>query len=47
MGTSTYFQILSTDLFPSDFVHAIGDAHVYRTHARPRQEQFQKAPKPF
>lgn len=35
------------DLSPGDFVHVIGDAHVYRTHVRPLQEQLQKAPKPF
>ncbi|XP_023006898.1 bifunctional dihydrofolate reductase-thymidylate synthase-like [Cucurbita maxima] len=30
-----------------DFIHVIGDAHVYRTHVRPLQEQLQKLPKPF
>ena len=41
-------SILScTDLIPGDFVHVIGDAHVYRTHIRPLQEQLQKLPKPF
>ncbi|KAI8016607.1 Bifunctional dihydrofolate reductase-thymidylate synthase 1 [Camellia lanceoleosa] len=35
------------DLVPGDFVHVIGDAHVYRTHVRPLQEQLQKLPKPF
>ncbi|XP_059653784.1 bifunctional dihydrofolate reductase-thymidylate synthase-like [Cornus florida] len=35
------------DLAPGDFVHVIGDAHVYRTHVRPLQEQLQKLPKPF
>lgn len=35
------------DLFPGDFVHVLGDAHVYRTHIRPLQEQLQKLPKPF
>nr|DAD21591.1 TPA_asm: hypothetical protein HUJ06_023054 [Nelumbo nucifera] len=34
-------------LVPGDFVHVIGDAHVYRTHIRPLQEQLQKLPKPF
>lgn len=56
MGTSTYYLVLkqylllsipSADLSPGDFVHVIGDAHVYRTHVRPLQEQLQKAPKPF
>ncbi|XP_027156366.1 putative bifunctional dihydrofolate reductase-thymidylate synthase [Coffea eugenioides] len=35
------------DLLPGDFVHVIGDAHVYRTHIRPLQDQIQKQPKPF
>ncbi|XP_047316365.1 bifunctional dihydrofolate reductase-thymidylate synthase-like [Impatiens glandulifera] len=35
------------DLVPGDFVHVIGDAHVYRTHIRPLQEQLQKLPKAF
>ncbi|KDP41765.1 hypothetical protein JCGZ_26783 [Jatropha curcas] len=35
------------DLVPGDFVHVLGDAHVYRTHVRPLQEQLQKPPKPF
>uniref|UniRef100_A0A2N9J6Q7 Bifunctional dihydrofolate reductase-thymidylate synthase n=1 Tax=Fagus sylvatica TaxID=28930 RepID=A0A2N9J6Q7_FAGSY len=37
----------SDDLVPGDFIHVIGDAHVYRTHIRPLQEQLQKLPKPF
>ncbi|RLN11466.1 hypothetical protein C2845_PM09G17180 [Panicum miliaceum] len=35
------------DLSPGDFVHVIGDAHVYRTHVRALEEQIQKMPKPF
>ncbi|CAN6446603.1 unnamed protein product [Victoria cruziana] len=35
------------DLSPGDFVHVIGDAHVYRTHVRPLQEQLQNLPRPF
>ncbi|KAF3435732.1 hypothetical protein FNV43_RR22824 [Rhamnella rubrinervis] len=35
------------DLVPGDFVHVIGDAHIYRTHVRPLQEQLLKLPKPF
>ncbi|KAH7835662.1 hypothetical protein Vadar_028510 [Vaccinium darrowii] len=35
------------DLVPGDFVHVIGDAHVYLNHIRPLQEQVQKLPKPF
>ncbi|XAR59569.1 Dihydrofolate reductase [Bertholletia excelsa] len=35
------------DLVPADFVHVIGDAHVYSTHIRYLQEQLKKLPKPF
>lgn len=35
------------DLVPGDFIHAIGDAHIYRNHVRPLEEQLQKLPKPF
>ncbi|KAI9127635.1 hypothetical protein K1719_000628 [Acacia pycnantha] len=35
------------DLVPGDFVHVIGDAHVYRNHVRPLQEQLRNLPKPF
>lgn len=34
-------------LTPGDFIHIIGDAHVYRSHISPLQEQLQKLPKPF
>ncbi|KAM0906714.1 hypothetical protein ACQ4PT_016599 [Festuca glaucescens] len=34
-------------LSPRDFIHVIGDAHVYRTHVRALEEQIQKLPKPF
>ncbi|KAA8536086.1 hypothetical protein F0562_028564 [Nyssa sinensis] len=35
------------DLVPGDFVHVIGDAHVYSTHVRSLHEQLRKLPKPF
>ncbi|KAJ8763448.1 hypothetical protein K2173_002331 [Erythroxylum novogranatense] len=35
------------DLIPGDFIHVIGDAHVYRTHIRPLEDQLKKLPKPF
>ncbi|KAL1810935.1 hypothetical protein ACET3Z_021000 [Daucus carota] len=35
------------DLVPGDFVHTIGDAHIYLNHVRPLQDQLQKLPKPF
>ncbi|WRX15347.1 Thymidylate synthase/dCMP hydroxymethylase domain - like 1 [Theobroma cacao] len=37
----------SIDLVPGDFIHVLGDAHVYTNHVRPLQEQLQKLPKPF
>ncbi|XVF01078.1 hypothetical protein REPUB_Repub04eG0056400 [Reevesia pubescens] len=35
------------DLVPGDFIHVLGDTHVYNTHVRALQEQLQKLPKPF
>ncbi|KAI7728434.1 hypothetical protein M8C21_027647 [Ambrosia artemisiifolia] len=35
------------DLVPGDFVHVLGDAHVYSTHVIPLQDQLQKLPRPF
>ncbi|KAK9164218.1 hypothetical protein Syun_005120 [Stephania yunnanensis] len=35
------------DITPGDFIHVIGDAHVYKNHVRPLQEQLKKHPKPF
>ncbi|KAF2533286.1 hypothetical protein F2Q70_00033486 [Brassica cretica] len=34
-------------LVPGNFIHVIGDAHVYRNHVRPLQEQLENPPKPF
>lgn len=34
-------------LLPGDFVHVIGDAHIYKTHIIPLQEQLKRVPKPF
>ncbi|CAA0819535.1 Bifunctional dihydrofolate reductase-thymidylate synthase 1 [Striga hermonthica] len=34
-------------LAPGDLVHVIGDAHVYKTHIGPLQEQLKKQPRPF
>lgn len=38
---------IPTDLVPGDFVHVIGDAHVYKTHISPLQDQLKKLPRPF
>ncbi|CAM6093066.1 unnamed protein product [Calypogeia fissa] len=35
------------DLLPGDFVHVLGDAHVYKTHIEPLQIQLRNSPKPF
>lgn len=37
----------TADLVPGDFVHVIGDAHVYRNHISPLQDQLKKLPRPF
>ena len=34
-------------LKPGDFVHTLGDAHVYSNHVEPLQEQLKRQPKPF
>jgi thymidylate synthase len=34
-------------LEPGDFVHTIGDAHVYLNHVEALQEQLKRTPKPF
>ncbi|XP_016181524.1 bifunctional dihydrofolate reductase-thymidylate synthase-like isoform X3 [Arachis ipaensis] len=35
------------ELVPGDFIHVIGDAHVYQNHVKPLQEQLQNLPRPF
>eukprot|EP01018_Ginkgo_biloba_P008671 Gb_07591 [translate_table: standard] len=35
------------DLVPGDFIHVLGDAHVYKNHVGPLLEQFQNSPRPF
>ncbi|KAG0568729.1 hypothetical protein KC19_6G041600 [Ceratodon purpureus] len=35
------------DLVPGDFIHVLGDAHVYKNHVEPLQEQLKNIPKPF
>ena len=36
-----------TDLKRGEFVHVLGDAHVYKNHVDPLQEQLKNTPKPF
>ncbi len=34
-------------LQPGEFVHFIGDAHVYSNHVEPLLQQLEREPKPF
>eukprot|EP01059_Diplonema_ambulator_P030271 TRINITY_DN5102_c2_g1_i1.p1 TRINITY_DN5102_c2_g1~~TRINITY_DN5102_c2_g1_i1.p1 ORF type:complete len:500 (+),score=186.29 TRINITY_DN5102_c2_g1_i1:46-1500(+) len=36
-----------TGLKPGDFVHTLGDAHVYTNHVEPLKEQLEREPRPF
>ncbi|GMF32380.1 unnamed protein product [Phytophthora lilii] len=36
-----------TGLKPGDFIHVIGDAHVYLNHVEPLQKQLTRIPRPF
>jgi dihydrofolate reductase/thymidylate synthase len=35
------------DLTPGDFIHSMGNTHVYLNHVEPLQEQLQRTPRPF
>lgn len=35
------------DLKPGEFVHVIGDAHIYRSHIEKLEEQLKRLPRPF
>lgn len=35
------------DLLPGDFIHVIGDTHVYCNHIEPLQQQLHNLPRPF
>ncbi|XP_039263356.2 thymidylate synthase-like [Styela clava] len=43
----TYMIAHITGLKPGDFVHTIGDAHVYSNHVEPLNEQLKRVPRPF
>merc|ERR1719229_1199326 len=43
----TYMIAHVTDLRPGDFVHTLGDAHVYLNHIEALKEQVSRVPRPF
>ena len=43
----TYMIAEVCGLKPGEFVHVIGDAHVYMNHVEPLKEQLEREPRPF
>ncbi|XP_053948128.1 thymidylate synthase [Anastrepha ludens] len=43
----TYMIAHVTGLRPGDFVHTLGDAHVYKNHIEPLKVQLERKPRPF
>lgn len=43
----TYMIAHVTGLHPGEFVHTLGDTHVYLNHVEPLREQLQRKPRPF
>lgn len=43
----TYMIAHITNLKPGDFVHTLGDTHVYLNHVEPLKEQLERTPRPF
>ncbi|KAI8043471.1 thymidylate synthase [Drosophila gunungcola] len=43
----TYMIAHVTGLKPGDFVHTMGDTHVYLNHVEPLKEQLERTPRPF
>ncbi|XP_048856968.1 thymidylate synthase [Brienomyrus brachyistius] len=43
----TYMIAHITGLKPGDFVHTLGDAHIYINHVKPLKEQLQREPRPL
>ncbi|CAI8054483.1 Thymidylate synthase [Geodia barretti] len=43
----TYMIAHVCNLKPGDFVHTLGDAHVYLNHIQPLNIQIQRSPRPF
>lgn len=43
----TYMIAHVTNLKPGDFIHTLGDTHVYLNHVEPLKEQLERKPRPF
>lgn len=43
----TYMIAHITNLKPGDFIHTLGDTHVYLNHVEPLKEQLTRQPRPF
>ncbi|RZC41286.1 thymidylate synthase-like, partial [Asbolus verrucosus] len=43
----TYMIAHVTGLKPGEFIHTLGDSHVYLNHVEPLQEQLKRTPRPF
>lgn len=43
----TYMIAHVTNLEPGEFIHTMGDAHVYKNHVEPLKEQLKRDPRPF
>ncbi|KAE8752504.1 hypothetical protein FOCC_FOCC000627 [Frankliniella occidentalis] len=43
----TYMIAHVTNLKPGEFIHTLGDAHVYKNHVVALEEQLKREPKPF
>lgn len=43
----TYMIAHITNLKPGDFIHSLGDTHVYLNHVDPLKEQLERTPRPF
>lgn len=43
----TFMLAILCDLDVGDFIHTIGDAHIYTNHLEPLKEQMERMPRPF
>jgi thymidylate synthase len=43
----TYMIAHVCDLTPGDFIHTLGDTHIYQNHIEPLKQQITRVPKPF